>query len=343
MYRTLEKSPDANIRQLFTELKTVKAALATQYSRPIRERSNVSELQTRADGLEQKLNQQSQQFRDIRKDILIQWPQVLQSLKPREAAIEFVSFDDHNDKCNCNDSTVYAAFVIRPGYVQPHFVRLFEQRQLDKLLARSGETVEAQVNAIFREGVKAKSVTGSAEVSQGVALSRLIWQPIISLLAGVKTVYYAPAGNLHQVAFAALPHPRYIATRLSDSLTLQQVGSTRQLVQRTSIDYLPKNFTAAVYGNIVYSIDSLTLARRAIPTRSKQVKSDLKAGQHNKPFSELPGTIVELDSMKKYVTWQQGVSWYTNTSATEEQVKVHSGQGPDALHVSTTGISIRVQ
>lgn len=338
LYRALEQSSDTIVRKLFGELKRVKTFLAVQYSRPIAQRNGVEQLEKQAESLEQELTRRSQAFRDIRTSLLVKWPQVQKALKPNEAAIEFITIPYFNSqKRQWTGTTLYAAFVIRPSYAQPKLVQLFEQTQLANLLAEPQKDTPTQINSLYRGGKTSKSGDEASE-SRGTALSKLIWYPLDSLLTGVNTLYLAPAGQLHRVAFAALPHPTDTTKQLSQRYQLRQVGSTRLLAQTVmnTDTTLQKAFTAQLYGGIQYSIDSVQLARRA---RTQVVINTLittREAPRTGQWDYLPGTQQELDNIRRMLP-QQGIGWQEGTNATEEHIKALSGHSPTLLHVATHG------
>jgi CHAT domain-containing protein len=333
LYRALDQNPDPVIRNLFSELKSTKAALATQLIAPSDQRASIEPIAARAEELTQKLARQSKIFRDISKSLLIKWPDVQRMLKPSEAAIEFISFRYFNEKWK--DSTLYAAFIIRPGDKQPKFVQLFEKQQLSSLLVGNTTDTPAQINNRYRGG----KVNGTTTDVQGRVLSRLIWQPLDSLLTDVKTVYFTPAGQLHQVAFAALPHPTDTTKLLSQRYELRQLGSTRLLAhsQQQTDTNLKRPFTAQLYGGIQYSIDSLQLARRATSTRSVAMSSlAMHEVTRSGEWEYLPGTRQEIDNLRRIMP-RSGAVWYSGINATEERFKGLSGHSPNVLHVATHG------
>lgn len=335
LFRTLEQNPDKTIERLFGQFKNVKASLAFQYSRPINERKGVEDLEKRAEDLQQSLILRSQTFRDIRQNFFIKWHQIQQALKQGEVAIEFISFQYVKNRWT--DSTLYAALVIRPEYIQPKFIFLGEQRQIDTLLI-AGIVSPEQINGLYRGGDPEGNKGNNRQLACGLALSKFIWQPLDSLLQGVKTVYVSPAGRLHQIALAALPNPVDTNQCMADRFRIRQVGSTRVVALRTAKSEQPlaKNtLTASLYGGIIYEADSLGLVRQR---RLKKVQHPFARREATRSgiWDYLKGTQTEVDNLSK-ILLPTNTTILTGKAATESSVKALSGHSPKILHIATHG------
>ncbi|GAB3953650.1 hypothetical protein GCM10028805_37790 [Spirosoma harenae] len=341
--RTLSNNTDPKIRQVFEQFQQARTALNAQRIPPADKLTSTTTLEARADSLEQVLIRQSQAFRDFRQNALIKWSQVQQKLRPNEAAIEFVAFQYQNGK-KWTDSTLYAAFVLRPGYSQPKLVSLFDERQLAKLLdASTKKDIDQKVNEIYRANRSAKGPigvsthSGSTQLTNGQQLTQLIWQPLDSLLKGVDTVYFAPAGRLHEVAFAALPHLRASAN-LSDSLCLRQVLSTR-LIAQVGNNYtpLPSQFSAHIFGDIDYGNNPdrlVTPTMLPIRPARKPTHRNPKMRSEEEEFSDLEYSTKELNQLQKQLAWPK-VQLYRRQAASKDQFIALSGQNFGVLHVSS--------
>src|SRR4029077_2319023 len=113
----------------------------------------------------------------------ITWRTVQQNLKPSEATIEFVDFHFYNGN-KYTDSTYYIALLLRKDKPEPQLIKLFEKKQLDSVLNSN------DVNTLY---------------TQNTSLYKLTWKPFEKYLTGVSKIYFAPAGNLFKISFAALP------------------------------------------------------------------------------------------------------------------------------------------
>ncbi|GAB3953641.1 CHAT domain-containing protein [Spirosoma harenae] len=326
--RTIAQSTNPAIRQTFAQLQQAKTWLYAQWSLPAEKQVGLPQLEAKADSLEQILTRQSQAFRDFHQNAQIQWPQVQKRLGRNEAAIEFVAFRYSNKQVT--DSTLYAAFLLRPGYNQPKLVHLFEERQLAKLLdyappQKKKEEPGDLINNIYRAGpIGVNSKDESAQLTNGQELSQLIWQPLDSLLQGVDIVYFSPAGRLHEVAFSALRYPN---PKRAGSLTFRQLFSTRLLAQvGTYHSQLPAQFSAQLIGDIDYD-------NSPISSSAQSAASQAKTNTGEFPWLEHSGE--ELNNLKQQLHWLSVDQVWRKKAASEPQVKSLSGKSVDVLHFST--------
>ncbi len=300
---------------LYQKIQQVSNAIATQYTLPISQRKSLDSLEARAEVLEKDLARQSAPFRQAQRALQVRWQDVRDALKPTEAAVEFVSFPYHNGRQQ-TDSVRYMALVLRPGDTAPKVVPLLvDEAPLRRLLARRNGAPGAPALYATRG-----SELDTDQLTKGDSLYQLIWQPIDSLLGGMKTVYLASSGLLHQVSFAALPYHSNPAKKgqqhLADQYQIRQVGSTGQVATATDDDLAYKKMTSAkLYGGIQYDSTGTT--------------------RNSWPF--LPGTQREVEEIGHFIGPQATV--IMGLSATEKDLKAQSGQSPTVLHLATHGFA----
>ncbi len=293
----------------YQTVQDVKNQIATQYTLPVAQRTDLDSLETKAETLEKELARQSAPFRQAQQDVRTRWEDIRNALKPHEAAIEFVSFPFHNGRTP-TDSIRYLALVLRPNDPAPHLVPLLtDEAPLRRLLAR-------------RRGAALYATRGSEidtdQLAQGDSLYRLIWHPIEQLLADTKTVYFSPAGLLHQVSFAALPYHSKSgngANYLIDRYQLKQVSSTRQVVTQAADVAYSAVESVYLYGGIQYD----------------------STGGSPEGWPYLPGTQQEAEQIGQLVGSKARL--ITGSNATETHLKRVSGQSPTVLHLATHGFS----
>jgi len=170
---------------------------------------------------------------------------------------------------------MYAALVLLPTDTTPHFIPLFEERQLQALFTTPGLDEELIVKDLY---------------ANRPAFRQLFWQPLEPLLRNVKTVYYAPAGLLHRINPAALLDDN--KQRISAGRQWVRLGSTRELVTGHLADRsfartpapqpsgAATPLTALVYGGIIYDMDSLAFAK-ANPIAAVDTTSSLQGKDGN--------------------------------------------------------------
>ena len=101
------------------------------------------------------------------------------------------------------DTVFYVALVLRKDILLPAMIFLFNEKQLTNLLSSTG-------NKTTNDGVKelyaSRGVVGEdSNIVINKSIYELVWKPLEKELKGIKTIYFAPSGMLHRIAFAALP------------------------------------------------------------------------------------------------------------------------------------------
>ena len=257
----------------------------------------------------------------------VSWQEVQAALLPGEAAIEFIRFNYY--KPQPTDSILYAALLLKPGIESPAFINLFEEKQLEALLAPLAVQGSDGWNELY-------------EGKAGESLYQLLWQPLEAHLKGVKTVYFSPAGLLHRLNLNAILIAK--SATLSDRFELAAMGSTRQLVVASGQQTVGTAETAVIFGGIQYEMDSAAilpaepegLANRHRGPSFSQTDSALRGGT----WKYLKYSDKEADNIQSLLQtagFQAEVR--KGYAATEEAFKL-LGKGqpsPRILHVSTHG------
>lgn len=264
-----------------------------------------------------------------------------EALRAGEAAVEFAHFQWLRNNGGASDSVLYYALVQFPGRAAPHFVPLFEEKQLARLLDKTGDDARQASNlyAAARSGELL-----DAAPAYGTALYNLIWRPLDSLLQAqkIKTVYFSPSGLLHRVAFAALPVDG--KKMLSDRYALRRLGSTRSLAVKTP-EPVADHFTAAVFGGIVYdrgdAASPSDSSMAMLPdNRLWRFLERPRSGVQAR-FDFLPGALQEARRLEQlFARRRVRTQSLTGLGATEEAFKALGAdtvKSPDILHVATHG------
>ncbi len=232
--------------QLF---KSYERRLAIEYSKPILERKGITELEEKANLIEKELAQTLNGYK--KNENVVKWIELQQKLNSQESAIEFVNFKYYN-KGN-TDSIIYAALVLLPHDTSPHFVPLFEEKELNQLLSTSQSRRMDYVADLYHSP-NDRGVLPSGSSSK--SLYELIWQPLEPYLKGVNKIYFSPSGLLHRINqnTVAINDQNF----LSDKYDLVQLGSTRQLVTNENVREA-KIHTAYIYGGINFEMDTTAI------------------------------------------------------------------------------------
>ena len=191
--------------------------------------------------MEKELSRLSSAFRKDQKQNEVTWKNIQQSLQPNEAAIEFVEFRFSNGK-RWTDSTYYIALLLRKDKPEPQLIQLFEKKQLDTLLNnKENLATDNRINALY---------TGNK------SLYNLTWKPLEKYLNGISKVYFASAGNLFKISFAALPvNDKQV---LGDKYQLIQLNTTATVTDNKQ-SFITASDKIQLYGGIQYDADSATL------------------------------------------------------------------------------------
>ncbi len=230
--------------------------------------------------LETTLAQKSKAFAAATKSV--GWRDVQARIAPDEAIVEFFHFRYYKPD-GPTDSVLYGALVLKKGGEAPHFIPLFEEKQLAAVLNKKG----------FGESEWLKKLY-PAHSDEPSKLYQLLWQPLEKELANVKRVWYAPSGLLHRVAFPVISKAH--GERLVDSFDLQQVGSSRELATAWS---LPEGAaqSALILACVSYPTDTTKMKHRTREclgdTRIERPRGD----EREREPEPLPNSLSEADTV----------------------------------------------
>ncbi|HEX5153109.1 MAG TPA: CHAT domain-containing tetratricopeptide repeat protein [Parafilimonas sp.] len=336
LLNSIRKSGDTFAIDLYNEWRINKAALGKQLLLPKEERSpGFDSLEKVTNRLEQNLSLASAAFR--RQQQAITTKNISEKLFPGQAAIEFIKFRVYNRRWT--DSVMYAALIILAGDSIPAFVPLFEEKQLMNVLSKPGKNENA-INRLYSQ-----AFSNSNEYS-GNALYNLTWKPLEKYLSKVHTIYYAPAGLLHRIAFGALPADT--AHFLADRYALNQMLSTRSVaLQETAIPEKPAAIN--VWGDINYNLKKGDTGNHLYATVQRGPNEDWyentddadsydTAALQSFKWPSLDGARVEMDSIERiFINAGINVTATADSVATEEMFKKLDGNSPQLLHIATHG------
>lgn len=307
--------------------------LAFWYARPVNERKiQVAQLEEEANALEKQLISSSESFRREQQET--SWKTIQQSLNAGEAAVEFSTFQYDNGK-RLTDSVNYFAVIIRKDRPAPELVMLFEKKELDLLLGTGkGSPGLQRINYLYKFRAPAAGRKNSS-------LYSLLWQPLEEKLAGIKTVYFSPAGDLYKLAFAAVPVSN--TASLSDKYQLLQLNTTGAVAGRQETT-IAGNSKINLYGGVQYDVDSTSI-RKAVMA----FKTDNSLAKRSLPEDLLiPGIsefsflvesekeVKEIGKLAKQKNYE--VNMLNGINATEESIKAMTTKNEaSVLHIATHG------
>ena len=313
--------------------KAYKRQITDLQTKPQADRKNLKILEAKANKIEKNLVRTISEFENnIRK---VTWQEVRDQLNPEEAAIEFIHFKYRSP--DFTDSIFYAALITLPGNEQPSFIPLFEEQKLDRLLNKGVADEASLANIIYRRLVPGKKKQSFLQ------LDTLVWTPIDSLLSGVRRVYFAPDGLLHQINLPALPLSK--KETIGDRYEMIQLGSMRQLVYPSKKSYTKKD--ALIWGGIRYDSkddfedsSDISVIKGIHPFNRQPNKGKMNESSRSDSLIFLEGTereAVMIDSMFSIRGFNSTLK--TGYEATEEYFKEigESAPSPRILHIATHG------
>lgn len=305
----LAESGDAEVETLYNDLRNLRLQLNRLYEQPVAERAlSTDSLEQKAQRLERALVQRSKVYGDFTRNLAIDWQQVQQRLGERDVAVEFASF------ATGQDSVMYAAYCLRRSERTPRMVPLFEEKQL--------------------------KAVGATHYYDRPDVARLVWQPLAKELEGADRVYFAPDGELYNIAIESVPHWAD-SLLVSDHYRFYRLSSTRQLALTRDEQSADE---AALYGGLRYDTDVTTLVndsrRRPATTRAADFallhladSLNLRAG-----LQDLPATLTEAEEIETHLrNAGTHATLYTDTAGTEASFKALSGQRTRLMHIATHG------
>lgn len=279
---------------------------------------NFYELLGQVQALEKELVRESSNFSQLKSSFSSNFKTVQENLKPDEVAIELVAFNYYDKKWT--DSIQYSALVIEKGSKAPKYIPLFEEKQLEKILANTSES-------------KKKDQIQNWYIEKD--LSQLFIKPLLQQWEGIKTIFLSPAGLGHQINFSALQINDSVM--LGEAYNLHVISSSAEVINY-KMSTLNKKTEILLYGDIDYD--------------NRKEGNNSKSGNFQEEFLRelatrsgatywgyLPGTKQEVEQIHFTAKSNQFESTIMNgEKATEESVKQLDGKtNPYILHLATHG------
>ncbi len=302
----IRESGDTALVARFDRLQSLRQTIDKLRQMPEQQRvANVDELQQQMVMEEQQLARLSSEYGDYTARLRTTWQQVKQHLGGDAMAVEFIHADN-----------AYAALCLFPWSEKPQLVGLFTDDELAAIPAKDYYTT--------------------------TRLYDLIWRKM-SILPVTKNIYFAPAGELHNIAIEYLPVNADGAT-MASQYAMYRLSSTREVVfQKTH----PTEWRAVLYGGLEYDADPKSLSeenRRNNATRSidavEAFRNHLLADSlgMRSGVVYLEGTLREVEAIDKTISGQTAsCRLYTEMAGTEETIKNLSGKPVTTLHIATHG------
>jgi CHAT domain-containing protein/tetratricopeptide (TPR) repeat protein len=336
---SIRQSGDSSTLRLYRQWQYNKALTGRQMLLPKSQRDpKTDSIAATALRAEEELSRRSTAFRKQQQIENIGVKNVSQQLVQGQAVIEYCRFKIYNKRWT--DSIMYGALIVLPGDSNARFVPLFEEKKLANLLAPSANT-KTPVTVLYPSKILAgKKGTAS------MALYNMIWKPLEKYLNNVQTVYYAPTGLLHRIAFQALhPNANHL---LIDSYQLNELLSTRSVAFPQNLKEKPAS--ASLWGDIEYDLQNTTYTPEATTEKTDTSASFFNLynwdtrGNRGKAWNALPGTKKEIDSIGS-ILQNSGLQLtkYSGLGASEVEFKAMDSKSKNIIHIATHGYFLPIK
>jgi tetratricopeptide (TPR) repeat protein/CHAT domain-containing protein len=317
--------------ELYEKQNTCNRLLTKMEKDGITDQKKFNRIKKERDSIEILLNVSWPEFAKQKQNLSITWDRIQQNLLQDEAAIEFAPYYHQKNK-----ATYYQALLIKKGWKHPVIVELCSEDAL-------------------------KSITPQYGFS---SYYPLIWEPLQKHLTDIRTIYYAPSGELNNVPFHAIYAPKSSgdlsvqntdksrstkqkstsveteknAEFLMDRFALHQLTSTRYL----AID-LKQNEKQAICQNITMlggiNYDYLP-GSSTPPKKSKSNKTATRSsGMSSEKLAYLEGSKMEVEKINEALST---LSWKTqlvegNQATLENFMELTGKEAPCVMHIATHG------
>ena len=330
-FEFLLQQQDLGALLIYQNLLAVRQKLTEQYQQPVATQINLDSLENEEENLEKQLARRSATFRNnqVFADITIQ--EVKASLRPGEAALEFVRFE-RMDPGYPDSVLFYAAVLLKANSPHAHFVPLFEEKQLAFLLGNTEDLGHGYVNNLYQ--ISHRGLKPNKE--RAPSLYELIWQPLDSLLQDVEKIYYSPSGLLHRLNLRAISvDPE---TTINDLYQLRTLASTR-LLALPDEDTAPYENQALVYGDVQYDYDTSRI-KKALEVLDSTTIASTHQAYRGGSWNYLYWTKEESTKIQALLQAHHiNTTLHSQYDATEESFKRLGSQtaSPRVLHLATHG------
>lgn len=309
----LKASGDSASLHEFERIAQLRRQAATLRTLPAEQRIvDPDSLDREAIHAERMLVDHSKEYGDFTHNLLIDWKEVRERLAPDDVAVEFVAYKPKQR----SDTVQYIAYAIDAKSVNPAIVKLFDSARLKEVKSRHYYTTDS--------------------------ISRMVWTPLSPYFKDKKRIWFAPAGELYNIAIESVP------SDVISGKELHRLSSTRELaVMRDAA----ARKSAVLYGGLAYDkadtaiTDSISRAGSATADsyNSRAIEFSEDGGWRDvrgvpKSPAYLPATLAEATAIDATLRGDGYDSrLFTADKGTEESFKSLSGSRTAVMHVATHG------
>ena len=240
--RLLQKSGDKDVLNMYDELQTKRTELQKCYEtqNSNKDSRSIKQLEDRIRQLNWAIVRKCKEYGDFTQNLSLTTDSVRRSLRPDEAAVELVETDV---TLNNNPDHIYIALILRPGWNAPHACHLFFRSDIEKLNYPTGVPICQLLN----------DSTYQNRIYNDSKLGQLVWGNLLKELDGATHIYFAPSGIFHQWGIEYMPITDD-GKRISDTLSVSRLSSTKLLAQRTDRSASLNTGEAVIFGGMDYEM-----------------------------------------------------------------------------------------
>ncbi len=252
---------------------------------------------------------QKEHKNEYRKDFRIGWADVRQSLNEGDLAIEFVQSK------SVDGYVLYGALTLKKDYTSPHYTRLCEDYQIQKL--------------------------SNSNLYTSPELYDLVWKPLEKEMDNATKIYFSPTGFMYKTGIEYLQNDDGL--NIGDVYTMYRLSSTKELVLKRR--QTPKK-DVALFGGINYdmSLDVLSSQKQGMCYDGhteyvvRGVDDNLRSIERGGKINYLPGTKEEVDDIANILKSSgYKTELFEGNSGSEMNFKALEDQSYDVLHIATHG------
>lgn len=268
---------------------------------------DIDSLKTEILNAQEQMIRKSRVYGDFTKGFAISWKDIKDNLPHNSMAIEFQEIEI------AKDSTIYCALLLRQDMEVPKLIRLFDGQLMDKYINKE-DIINNVNNGLFE----------------------LVWSPIEPYVSDGDTIFFSPAGQLHELPLEAASDKTGVIAY--NKWNLYRLSSTREVVP-----YIKnRRFASAVlYGGLNYDADLSSVAESLSDNNhSSNSGSAVRSLSSTRgTMDALPHTLEEVELIAEQLSSipDLTVCKYVDNDGTEESFYALSGASPDLLHIATHG------
>ena len=349
--RLLQKSADAKVLSQYDELQMLRADLQQCYEAKAGEgRERIPGLKHNIAQLEYAIVSQCKAYGDFTQNLSLTSDSVCRSLKPDEAAVEFLEADiTYGGK----PDRLYLALILRPKWKAPRACRLFFRSEMEELGYPAGKTVSELLSKSEWQN----------KIYSDAKLGKLVWGELLKNIDGATHIYFAPTGVFYQWGIEYMPMADD-GTRISDKMRISRLSSTKMLAQRRADKDKFDDGEIVIYGGLDYENMSIAQMREFHDMGDDEVVDDdedfmamyeaeqqsadsvaiAEMAERGDLVQNLPGAKEEANAIERLL-FNAGKDFtsYKEFSGTEESFKRLNGHDVSLLHIATHGFSYPVE